>query len=224
MTPTLTSEQLITIANERYTCKAFNPDKKIPDDQLAALKLVLRNAPSSVNLQPWHFIIASSDDGKKKIAEATAGPNFYNTQKLLDCSHVVVFCRYLNVGDAHLSAVLAKEDKDGRYAKPEDRDVMGQVRGFYASLHQEKLHDLSWCMEKQIYLALGMLLESATTLGIDSCAMEGFDAKKLDEVLDLKAKGLASVVVTALGYRADKDFNATLPKSRLGDDKLFTQL
>ncbi len=220
----LTPEQVIDISRARYTCKSFDKTKKIAADKIAALKTVMKNAPSSVNSQPWHVVIASSDEAKQNVAQATAGDNSYNTQKLLDCSHVVVFCRHLHLGDDHLQAVLGKEDKDGRYPKPEGRAGMDKGRRFYVGLHHNELHDSSWWMEKQIYLSFGMLLESAMSMGIDSCAMEGFNPQKMDEVLGLKAKGLASVVVVALGYRAEGDFNAKLPKSRLGDDKVFTEL
>ena len=220
----LNSEQITAISKARYTCKAFDATKKITAAQMTALKQVIKNAPSSVNSQPWHFFIASSDEGKKKITEATAGDNPYNTKKLLDCSHAMVFCRRVDLGDDYLKAVLAKEDKDGRYPKPEGRAGMDKGRRFYVGLHHNTLHDSFWWMEKQIYLAFGMLLEAAMAMGIDSCAMEGFDQKKMDEVLGLKAKGLASVVVVALGYRAADDFNAKLPKSRLDDGALFTEL
>ncbi|ELY4580756.1 NAD(P)H nitroreductase, partial [Cronobacter sakazakii] len=48
--------------------------------------------------------------------------------------------------------------------------------------------------------------------------------EKMDEVLGLKEKGLRSVVVATIGYRSDADFNATLPKSRLDQDVVITQL
>ena len=45
--------------------------------------------------------------------------------------------------------------------------------------------------------------------------MEGFDAAALDEILDLKAKGLRSVVMLPLGYRkADEDWLLNLKKVR----------
>lgn len=44
--------------------------------------------------------------------------------------------------------------------------------------------------------------------------MEGFQPEQYDEILDLKAKGLASVVIAAAGYRAADDHYAVLAKSR----------
>ena len=42
--------------------------------------------------------------------------------------------------------------------------------------------------------------------------------------LGLAAQGLNCVVAVALGYRSDSDFNATLPKSRLPAERVFTHL
>jgi len=48
------------IALSRHTCKGYEPGRQIPTEQVEQLKTLLRLAPSSVNSQPWHFIIASS--------------------------------------------------------------------------------------------------------------------------------------------------------------------
>ncbi len=79
-------------------------------------------------------------------------------------------------------------------------------------------------MANQVYLALGALLMAAGTLGVDATPMEGFDARVLDAELGLRERGLTSVVLVSLGYRSAHDFNATLPKSRLAREQVFTFL
>jgi nitroreductase len=50
---------------------------------------------------------------------------------------------------------------------------------------------------------------------VDSTPIEGFDPKALDEILNLKEKGLRSVVMLPLGYRkADEDWLVNLKKVR----------
>jgi len=49
-------------------------------------------------------------------------------------------------------------------------------------------------------------------MGIDACPMEGFEPGQYDKILDLPAKGLASVVCCAAGYRAADDKSAKLKK------------
>jgi nitroreductase len=66
----------------------------------------------------------------------------------------------------------------------------------------------------QVYLALGVFMTAAAMLGIDTCPMEGFQPAKYDELLDLPARGYASCVLCAAGYRAVDDKAARMPKVR----------
>ncbi len=58
---------------------------------------LLRISPSSVNLQPWHYIIAGTEEGKSSVAESAAGSYAYNKPKMLDASHLIVFCSKTNL-------------------------------------------------------------------------------------------------------------------------------
>lgn len=212
------------IATTRHTCKAFDPAKKIAAADMNALRTVLRCAPSSVNSQPWHYVIAASDAGKACIAEALQGGYAYNAPKVLACSHAVVLCARTELDDAHVAAILAQEEKDGRFPSAEAKTNQNNSRNYYVGMHRNDLKDIAAWTQKQVYLALGTLLQGAAALGIDACPMEGFDKAQLDAVLDLAPRGLTAVVIAALGYRSDADFNAKLPKSRLPEANLFTEL
>lgn len=213
------------IAQTRHTCKAYDPTRKIPQEQIEQLKILLRSAPSSVNSQPWHFIVASSDAGKQRIAKATEHAVFSaNTPKILNASHIVVLCARTAMDDAHIATVLEQEDRDGRFTAPEGKTMQNKGRNFYVNLHRFDIKDTQHWMEKQVYLALGTLLLGAATLGIDATPIEGFDPKALNEALELREKGLTSVVLAALGYRGADDFNAKLPKSRLPAGDVISEL
>jgi nitroreductase/dihydropteridine reductase len=148
----------------------------------------------------------------------------YNEPKVCKASHVLVLCARTGLDDAHLGAVLAQENRDGRYATPEAMANQDKTRRFYVNLHQSELKDERAWIERQVYLALGALLLAAGAVNVDACPMEGFDAAALDAELGLSERGLSSVVLVALGYRGDDDFNAKLPKSRLADEAVFTRL
>lgn len=213
---------LSDIVCTRYTSKAFDSSRKIPAETFAHLEMLLRCAPSSVNSQPWHFVIASTDEGKARIAKATQGRYAYNEPKIKNASHVIVLCARQTLDAQHLSAILEQEDRDGRFASPQAKTSQHQARSSYVDLHQNERKDAKSWIEKQVYLALGSLLLGAATLEIDACPMEGFDAQILDQSLDLNAQGLSSVVMVSLGYRSSEDFNAKLPKSRLPAQALIT--
>ena len=212
------------IAATRHTAKAFDPARKIPDDLLAKIRALLRNSPSSVNSQPWHFVIAGSADAKARLARAMPAPYAYNAAKVRNASHAVVFCVRTVLDDAYLESILAAEIAAGRLPTPEAAANQRKSRLFYADLHRQVRQDVRPWMERQVYIALGNLLLSAAALGLDACPMEGFDAEMLDAELGLPARNLAAVAVVALGTRGADDWNAALPKARLPAAELFTEL
>ena len=212
------------LAQTRYTTKAFDPQRKIPEAAIEELRTLLRNSPSSVNSQPWHFVIAASDAGKARIARATQNGYPYNEAKIRNASHVIVMCTRSDIDAAHLATLLAQEEHDGRLPTAEAKAMQDKTRNFYVNLHRLERKDLQSWMEKQVFIALGTLLLGAVALDIDACPMEGFDARILDEELGLRDKGLTSSIVVSLGYRSPEDFNAKLPKSRLPEQAIFTTL
>ncbi|TWC71040.1 oxygen-insensitive NAD(P)H nitroreductase [Herbaspirillum sp. SJZ099] len=215
---------IVQFAKKRHSAKAFDPARKIPAGVIAELRELLRFAPSSVNSQPWHFVLASTDAGKAHVAKAAEAGFPYNVSKIVDASHVLVLCTRTAITEAHLEVLLAQEERDGRFINAEAKAGQRGSRLSYSDLHRYDLKDAQHWMDKQVYLALGTLLLGAATFEIDAVPMEGFNAKVLDEELGLRAKGLTSTVLVGLGYSGAGDFNAALPKSRLADAAVFTDI
>ncbi|MDX1348119.1 MAG: oxygen-insensitive NAD(P)H-dependent nitroreductase NfsB [Thiomicrorhabdus chilensis] len=215
---------LIEVAKKRYATKKFDSGRSIPQEVFKQIKGLLQLSPSSVNSQPWHFIIADSEAGKKRLSRGTQGVYSANEAKVLDASHVILFCAKTDMDDDYLQHLLENEDKDGRFPKPESKEMVKKVRGFYADLHRKELQDTQCWMEKQVYLNMGTILLAAGVLGVDAVPIEGVDVKVLNEEFDLIRQGYTAVAMIALGYRDEGDFNADLPKSRLPQAELFTFL
>ncbi|WP_238935195.1 oxygen-insensitive NAD(P)H nitroreductase [Xanthomonas citri] len=163
---------IVSHAKRRHSTKAFDPTRKVPAEVIAELRELIRLSPSSVNSQPWHFVVASSDDAKARVAKAAQGRFTYNEPKILNASHVFVLCARNAVDDSHLSALLSQEDQDGRFINPDARSAQRNSRQSYVDLHRYDLKDAQHWIEKQVYLALGTLLLGAATFGVDACPME----------------------------------------------------
>lgn len=215
---------LIEAVQQRYATKKFDPSKRITDELFEQVKALLRFSASSVNSQPWHFVIASTAEAKKRMTKGTQGVFSANEPKVLDASHVILFCSKTDMSDAYLDHLLENEDRDGRFANSEGKELAKKVRAFYADIHRVDLHDTQCWMEKQVYLNLGTVLLGAGVLGIDAVPIEGFDMRALNEEFALLEQGYTAVAMVALGYRHKEDFNASLPKSRLDEAEIFTLL
>ncbi|ONI44449.1 NAD(P)H nitroreductase [Candidatus Epulonipiscium fishelsonii] len=216
--------EIIKILKKRYSTKEFDPTKKLTEEQIEQIEDLLQLSPSSTNIQPWHFILATSDDGKKRIAKAAHDFFSFNEAKILDASVVVVFASKVDLTEEYLEHVTEKEDADGRFAKKEFKEQQHIARAIFANMHKFDYKDFQHWTDKQVYLNLGNFLLGVATLGLDALPMEGVDLKLLDEEFDLRQKGFTSSIVVAVGYHKSTDFNRDLPKSRLFKKEIIEQV
>lgn len=215
---------LIQVLNSRYSTKKFDPSKKISKEQMEEIESLLQLSPSSTNVQPWNFVIATSQEGKNRIAKASEGFYAFNKEKVLNASAVIVFAAKNYIDEDHLQSVLSQEYTDGRYTNEEAKMNAHGARSIFVNMHKYDFKDLQHWAEKQLYLNLGNFLLGIACMGIDGVPMEGLDMKVLDEEFDLRNKGYTSTIVVAIGYHAENDFNAELPKSRLAKTNIITHV
>lgn len=211
---------------ERYTVKAYDPDRKIPAETVGKIRQLLRFSPSSTNLQPWHFILASTPEGKERIAKSADQLYAFNRKAIIDASHVVVFASRLEVDESYLQKVLEQEASDGRFdADDSFKAQMHEGRRFFVNLHKQDMKDVQHWMDKQVYLNIGSFLLGVAALGVDATPMEGIETRIIDEEFGLRDKGYNSLVVVALGYSdPETDYNRSLPKSRLEFADILTEV
>lgn len=215
---------LLSISKARYTTKAYDASKKIPQEQFERLLEVLRLTPSSINIQPWHFFIADNQVAKERIAKALVGKYAYNAPKVLDSSHTILFCTKADITEQHLDNVLHQDDISGRFKDEQTKQGQKDGRLGYVDYYRNEKGDIQRWAENQTFIALGQMLLAAGIEKIDATPIGGFDEDIITHELNLTQLGLIPSVILTLGYRSDNDFNAKLPKSRLGKEQVFTRL
>ena len=78
---------------------------------------------------------------------------------------------------------------------------------------------------KQAYIAFSHAITAAAFEEVDATPLEGFDPAAVDEILDLRAKGLRSCVMLPIGYRnAQSDWLVNLKKVRKSREDLITEI
>ncbi len=215
---------IIKVLKERYSAKEFDKTKELSAEQISQIEDLLQLAPSSTNIQPWHFVIATTKEGKQRIAKASEGLFEFNKAKVLDASAVVVFASQVDLTEEYLQHVLEKEDKDGRFPQPEFKEQNNGGRSLFAKMHKYDYKDYQHWADKQVYLNLGNFLLGVAALGLDALAMEGLDLKVIDEEFGLREKGFTASLAVAVGYHTSNDFNKDLPKSRLDKSEIIERV
>jgi len=203
----MTTKEIIDAFNFRHACKIFDKNKKISIDDFNTILEVARLSPSSFGFEPWKFLVVQNMDLREKLLPATWGA----LNILPTASHfVIILARkkptllynsdYIShiMSDIHKIPKEKAEARREKYKKfqEEDFDLLSNDRYIF-----------DWA-SKQTYIALGNMMSVAAMLGIDSCAVEGFERDKLEEIvrkdfgIDTNAFGVS--VMVGFGYRVNE--------------------
>jgi len=179
---------------ERYTTKKYDPTKKISSEQLEELKEILHLSPSSVNSQPWKFIFVTDQETRNKLAKVS----MHNGAKVEDCDTVIVFSRIENLELFENQVKISPHPIAFEYYKK-----------LASTLSIEQIK--AW-LDRQVYLALGILLSACAEMKIDSTPMEGIEPEEYDKILGLR--DYHTIVAVAVGYRDTDDKNQLSMKAK----------
>lgn len=206
---------LIEQLNWRYATKVFDPTKKVSDDDLNTLKEVLRLSPSSYGLQFWRFALVNNPTTRAELREHS-----WNQGQVVDASHLFVLCRLQDFVEADIDQYIDSI----ALARGVDKSSLEAYGGMMKNLLEMPLEKKHAWMEKQVYIALGFLMEACAVMGIDACPMEGFEAEAYNKILKLPEKNLHATVVCPVGYRSEEDKYATLAKVRYPLNDLIVEI
>jgi len=202
---TITQEEIINALKWRYATKVFDSSKLVSEDNLNTILESGRLAPSSLGIEPWKFIVVQNKELRIKMREAS-----YNQPAITDASCIIVITR--RTDNEKLSPEIISRIAHTRNIKEEDLSgFKNMIDGTISSKTDNNLVS-SW-ITSQTYIPLGVMIETAALLQIDTCPMEGFDPVKIDEILGLTQKNLTSTTFLAVGYRGEDKYS-TLPKVR----------
>lgn len=208
-------ENIIKAMNWRYATKKFDVNKKINDSLFSNLEEVLRLSPSSYGLQPWKFIVIKNKEVRESLKEAT-----YGQDQIADASHLIIFANKTNINNKLVDEYIKFVAKEKGIDASMLNGFSDMINGVIAPQNDQDLRN--WA-SRQVYLAAGFLISSCAVAGIDTCPMEGFDRKKVDEILGLEKLNLESRLILALGYRDQNDKSLTSKKIRFPKEDVFIE-
>lgn len=208
-------ETLLAQLEWRYATKKFDPARKIPAEDWAALERALVLSPSSYGLQPWRFVVVTNPLMREKLRAVSQGQ-----RQVTDASHLVAFAIRKGLDRTHVRRHVERIGQV-RGVSPESLAGFSQKMEGHVARTDIDLDD--WAA-RQTYLALGTFLTSAAVLGIDACPMEGIESGRYDEILDLRERGFATVCAAAAGYRSPEDPYAKVAKVRFEHEHVIERV
>lgn len=208
---------LIDRLNWRYATKKMNPDKAVPEDKVERILEAVRLAPTSSGLQQFEVIVVTNRQVREKIK-----PIAWNQEQVTDASHLIVFAAWDNYTPERINHMFDLVN-DERGFRSEGWEAYRQM--LLTTYPQRDAETNFEHAGRQAYVGLGIALTAAAFEEVDATPMEGFDPAALDEILDLRARGLRSVAMMPLGYRADEgDWLLGLKKVRRPVDEFVSRV
>ncbi len=190
----------------RYATKKFDASRKLPEEKINILKEAFNLTATSYGLQPIKLLVIKDRQVKENLMPMTM-----HQMQVQDASHLLVFCIVTEIDKDYVTNYFELvENKRGT-----SKTILAPFRDILIDEFKQKNEQeiFAWA-KNQAYLAMGNLLTVCALEKIDSCPIEGFEPEKYDDYLNLNEKGLKSVLVMPVGYRAIDDFFAEFKKVR----------
>lgn len=178
----------------RHACKIFDETKKIPEDVVMQILESGRKSPSSFGMEPWKFLVITNDALKAKLR-----PLCWDQVQITSCSHLIVVLAAID--SVRIESGVVKS----RFLR---RNMPQEKLDFYMSLYASHLaktlqsseNIYSWTA-RQTYIASANMMTCAAYLGVDSCAIEGFEKEAVEKLLKLDTKQYQLSLIIPFGYR-----------------------
>lgn len=198
---------MIELLNWRYAAKKLDPSRPVPAEKVERILEAARLAPTSSGLQPFEIVVVTNPDLKARVK-----PVAWEQAQVVDCSHLLVFAAWDNYTPERINRVFDQTNEQRGMTIPGWEDYRKRLLATYPARPAAENFEHA---ARQAYIAMGVALVAAAAEGVDSTPMEGFDPAAVDELLGLRARGLRSVLLVPLGYRAASgDWLVSLKKAR----------
>lgn len=208
---------LISKLQWRYAVKKYNPAKAVPQDKLNRILEATRLAATSSGLQPYEVIVVSNQQVREKIL-----PVAWNQAQVTECSHLLVFAAWDNYTAERINSMFDLVNAERGFKSEGWENYRQLLLGTYVPRDAEVNYQHA---ARQAYIGVGTALIAAAEEQVDATPMEGFDPKAVDQILGLDKRGLRSVVIMPLGYRADEgDWLVNLKKVRRSRENFVTEV
>ncbi|GAB7227582.1 nitroreductase family protein [Vibrio rotiferianus] len=213
------SSSLQQIIHSRRSVRKYDANANFNHDDVAHALELATLSPNSSNMQMWEFHRVISEDKRMKLADYCMGQNAAKT-----ANELVVFVATTHNWKerAKRNAETVRQAFEGRddvaakralkyYEKlipmVYNNDAIGfrgAVRKVYSwwlgrskpMVREVSKSDLRVCLHKSVSLAAMTFMYAMRDKGYDTCPMEGFDSKRVKELLGLRSSDQITMVIS----------------------------
>ena len=155
---------------ERRAVKHYLTDVKLSNDEIATIKNLAQQTPTSFNIQNWRIVDVKNPDIRAKIRTVA-----WDQAQVTEASNLFIICADLNA--------WAKDPSRYWHTAPKEAQdfLVPAIGNFY--------RDIDWQQRDEAMRSVGLVSQTimlaVKAMGYDSCPMIGFDAEAVGEIINL---------------------------------------
>lgn len=182
----------------RRSIKTYDPNVKISREEMTEIIAEATLAPSSINMQPWRFVVIDSEEGKKGLGDLAK----FNKDKVLSSSAVIAVFADMNNFD-YAEEIYGKAVELG-YMPAEIKEYqLNAFKPMYAAMSETVIRETSILDAGLVSMQLMLV---ARAHGYDTNPIGGYEKDQIANALDLDEKRYIPIMLISMGKAASEGF------------------
>ena len=188
------------IITGRRSIRHYDPSVKITKEEMTEILTEATLAPSSVNLQPWRFVIIDSDEGKTTLAPLA---KFNQSQVETSAAVIAVFVdmNSLDYADEIYDTAVQKG-----FMPAEVRDQqLPAIKGLLEGMSTEQFREMNIIDGGLVSM---QLMLAARAHGYDTNPIGGYEKEQIAEAYGMDKKRYYPVMLISIGKAANEGYKS----------------
>lgn len=200
------------IVRGRRSIRNYDPSVKISREEMAEILEEASLAPSSVNLQPWRFVVIDTKEGKETLA-----PLAKFNQRQVETSAAVIAVFADMKSDEYLEEIYSTAVEKGFMPADVRDQQVAAIKGFFEVITFDQLKDMNLIDAGLVSM---QLMLAARAHGFDTNPIGGFEKDRIAEAYGLDKERYYPVMLISIGKAADEGYQSVrLPVEKITEWK-----
>lgn len=196
----IVSNDFSDIVYNRRSIRKFDTSVKIPREEMLEILDKTVTAPSSVNMQPWRFVVVDSEEGKDKLKPFVS----YNAVQNETSSAMVLIFADLK-SQERAEEIYGKAVTQGKMPEEVKEKQLSSIVPMYENAPFEVMNEI---VHIDSSLAAMQLMLVARSYGYDTNAIGGYKKDGLAKAFGLDEDRHVPILIIALGKADEEGFDS----------------
>ena len=196
----IVSNDFSDIVYNRRSIRKFDTSVKIPREEMLEILDKTVTAPSSVNMQPWRFVVVDSEEGKDKLKPFVS---YNSVQNETSSAMVLIFADLKSQERAE--EIYGKAVTQGKMPEEVKEKQLSSIVPMYENAPFEVMNEI---IHIDSSLAAMQLMLVARSYGYDTNAIGGYKKDGLAKAFGLDEDRHVPILIIALGKADEEGFES----------------